>query len=96
MVKSHIEEILTKAFRPRSLRVIDESHKHIGHAGAKQGGHFRVEISSEAFNGKKSIDCHYMIYAALEPIKSRIHALSIQTKGILETPEAPKTWKRRF
>ena len=48
-----IETKLTQALSPTTLEVIDESHLHIGHAGAKSGkGHFRVRIASEAFRDK--------------------------------------------
>ena len=75
-----IENILREQFQPQFLEVIDESHKHIGHAGAKEGGHYQVIIISSAFAGKKPIDRHRMIYEALKPIKSSIHALAIQAK----------------
>ncbi len=77
MIKAKIEHILTKILAPDFLEVIDESHKHAGHAGALQGGHYRVIISSKAFEGKKLIESHRMVYRALEPLKSSIHALGI-------------------
>ena len=78
MTKAKIEDLLTKAFKPSFLQVVDESHKHAGHAGALQGGHYQVIIASEAFKGKKLLESHRMIYQALEPVKSSIHALSIK------------------
>jgi BolA protein len=80
MVKAKIENILKEKFHPQYLEVIDDGHKHIGHEGAKQGGHFTVIIVSSMFEGKKPIDCHRMIYEALKPIKDKIHALAIQAK----------------
>ncbi len=80
MVKAKIEKILNETFHPQYLEIIDDGHKHIGHEGAKQGGHFSVIIVSKAFEGKKSIDRHRMIYEALKPIKNLIHALAIQAK----------------
>ena len=55
-----ITEKLTGAFAPSSLRVVDESHQHEGHAGHRPGGqtHYRVHIVSEAFRGKSRIDRH--------------------------------------
>ena len=79
MIKTQIEQILTEAFQPAYLNVIDDSAKHIGHAGARQGGHFTVEITSHVFNGKKPVERHRMVYAALEPLKASIHALSIKS-----------------
>ena len=81
MVKAKIENILREQFKPQFLEVIDESHKHIGHAGAKEGGHYQVIIIASAFEGKKLIDSHRMIYEALKPIKASIHALAIQAKS---------------
>lgn len=81
MIKAKIEEILNKSFQPSFLEVIDESAKHAGHAGASQGGHFRVHIVSKHFEGKKLIDSHRMIYKVLEPVKSSIHALAVSAKA---------------
>ena len=80
-MKAKIAELLQKTFNPSFLEVIDESHKHAGHAGASQGGHFVVHIVSSAFEGKKPIECHRMVYAAVAPVKSAIHALSIKAKA---------------
>jgi BolA protein len=82
MIKAKIEHLLSEAFRPVFLEVVDESHKHAGHAGASQGGHYQVSIVSRAFEGKKSLECHRMIYKALEPVKSSIHALAIKASAI--------------
>ncbi len=84
MVKAKIENILQEQFQPEFLEVIDDSAKHAGHAGAKEGGHYNVVIVSSAFEGKKLIDRHRMIYEALSPLKGKIHALAIQAK----TPSA--------
>jgi BolA family transcriptional regulator, general stress-responsive regulator len=71
---------LDGAFAPRSLNIIDESAKHAGHASAGGGGHFVVEIVSDAFAGKTLIQRHRMVYDALgdEMKKNEIHALSIK------------------
>ena len=71
---------LTQALSPSHLNIIDESHKHIGHAGAKSGkGHFVVQISAAAFEGKRPLQCHRLIYGALgDMMDTDIHALSIQ------------------
>ena len=71
---------LTEAFAPQSLNVVDESHQHEGHAGARPGGqtHFRVYIVSEAFKGQTRIDRHRMINAALaDDLAAGVHALAI-------------------
>ena len=80
MTKAKIEKILQETFSPQFLEVIDEGAKHLGHPGAKEGGHFSVTIISSAFEGKKPIDRHRMIYEALKPVKNLIHALAIQAK----------------
>lgn len=82
MIKAKIELLLTEAFKPVYLQVVDESHKHAGHAGASQGGHYQVIIVSKAFEGKKLVDSHRLIYQALEPVRSSIHALAINAKAV--------------
>ena len=80
---SRVEKIrtrLTEAFSPTTLDIIDESHKHKGHAGARDGrGHFRVTIVSSRFAGRTSIERHRMVFHALsELMKTDIHALNIR------------------
>lgn len=79
-----IRECLEQAFSPVSLEVIDDSHRHAGHAGAKDGrGHFRVRIVSERFVGTKPLERHRMVYAALgRMMETDIHAVSV----VAETP----------
>jgi BolA protein len=80
-----IRERLTNALQPAELKIIDESAKHAGHAGAASGGgHFIVNITAAAFNDKTLIQRHRLVYDAVDDIMQReIHALSIQAK----TPE---------
>jgi BolA family transcriptional regulator, general stress-responsive regulator len=65
---------------PQSIDLLDESGKHVGHAGARAGGsHFRLTIVSPRFSGKDQITRHRMIYEVLGPLMQReIHALAIQ------------------
>jgi BolA protein len=74
-----IEARLIEAFAPTELEVTDESHLHVGHAGAKDGrGHFRVRIVSERFASASSIQRHRMVFDALGSLmQTDIHALSI-------------------
>jgi BolA protein len=75
---------LTQHFSPAALEVIDESHHHAGHSGAREDGesHFRVRIVSEAFRGKSRVEQHRMVNAALsEELKERVHALAIQSSA---------------
>jgi len=68
---------------PVSLDIIDESSKHAGHAGAREGGgHYVVNIVSAQFAGKNTVVRHRMIYLALaEMMKREIHALTIQAQA---------------
>ena len=75
-----IREKLTTALHPRELTITDESHLHIGHAGARDGrGHFAVSIGADTFADKTTLQQHQMIYKALgELMETDIHALSIK------------------
>ena len=72
--------LLADALAPISLEVRDDSHKHIGHAGARDGhGHFSVDIVSRAFAGMAPLARHRAVYAALgDMMVHDIHALSIR------------------
>jgi len=79
-----ITKKLTEAFTPQSLKVVDESHQHEGHAGHRPGGqtHFRVYIVSETFKGKTRIERHRMINATLSgELAGGIHALVIHASA---------------
>jgi BolA family transcriptional regulator, general stress-responsive regulator len=71
---------LTAKFNPLELSIEDESHLHIGHAGAAGGqSHFRVRIVAEAFRDISPVARHRLVYAALgDLLKSEIHALSLE------------------
>jgi BolA family transcriptional regulator, general stress-responsive regulator len=76
-----IAEKLTQAFAPDRLEVIDESHRHAGHAGARPGGqtHYSVHIVSQAFAGKSRLDRHRMVNATLaSELQGGVHALAIR------------------
>jgi len=68
---------------PSALELIDESHLHAGHAGARSGGrHYRLSIVSEQFDGRRTMERHRIIYAALGDLMQRdIHALSIVARA---------------
>jgi BolA protein len=75
-----ITEKLTRAFAPESIEVVDESDRHVGHAGHRPGGetHFRVYIVAEAFRGKSRLERHRMINAMLVgELRGGVHALAI-------------------
>ena len=71
---------LESGIQAESLEVIDESHFHVGHAGAQDGrGHFRVRIVAEVFTGLPTLARHRRIYRALgDLMQTDIHALSIE------------------
>ena len=80
---SRVERIRTAlqaAFAPEVLEVRDDSHRHAGHEGAKDGrGHFKVVVVSDAFAGKAPLARHRAVYAALGGMMdSDIHALQIK------------------
>ncbi len=88
-IAAAIEKKLTRALSPERLEIIDESDKHIGHAGARPGGqsHFAVEIVASAFAGKTRIECQRLVYGVLaEEMAGGIHALSLRTFATDETP----------
>jgi BolA family transcriptional regulator, general stress-responsive regulator len=67
---------------PTHLDIVDESHLHAGHAGARDGGgHFRLHIVSMAFAGKNTVARHRLIYDTLgDLMRGRIHALAIRAE----------------
>ncbi|ANO51478.1 BolA family protein [Woeseia oceani] len=79
---NEIEALLREAFEPQELLVKDQSHLHIGHAGAKDGrGHFDVKIIAAGFEGRSQLQRHRMVYDALGVLmQTDIHALRIQAK----------------
>jgi len=75
-----IEEKLQAAFQPTQLEVIDDSAKHLGHAGARPGGqtHYTVKIVSTHFAGMSRVAKHRAVYAALDGLfEQGLHALAI-------------------
>ena len=77
-----INRKLSESLSPTTLSIVDDSHKHAGHAGATPGGesHFSITIVSKSFEGKSRIQRQRMVYKALsEEMAGRIHALALQT-----------------
>ena len=86
MTASRVERIrdrLERTLDPVRLEVIDESHLHVGHPGARDGrGHFRVRIASKRFEGRPRLARHRLVYEALgEMIDTDIHALAIEAES---------------
>jgi len=81
-VSSETVELLRQrlvTLNPLSIAIEDESHRHAGHAGARDGGHYKLDIVATAFTGKNTVARHRLIYdAAGDLMRGRIHALSIR------------------
>ena len=76
---------LCQVFDVAHLEIIDESHKHVGHAGAKGGGHYRLTLVSKDFEGKKSLERQRMIMNVFkDDIPHHIHAISIKALSLKE------------
>jgi BolA family transcriptional regulator, general stress-responsive regulator len=90
-IAQRIQEKLQAALAPIALEVVDESHKHAGHAhvvkraGTAQGSgetHFRVKVVAEVFKGKSRIDRHRTINGLLSAeFDDGVHALAIDAKA---------------
>jgi BolA protein len=74
-----IRAALAQALPATTVELIDDSHQHAGHAGARDGrGHFRLRIVSDAFAGLRPLQRHQLVYRSLgELMQTDIHALSI-------------------
>lgn len=80
-VRDTIVEKLSLKFAPRHLEVIDESEKHRGHTGWREGGdtHFRVRISSLELSGMSRVAQHRAVMAELaDELAGPVHALAIE------------------
>ena len=76
------------ALQPEAIELEDESERHRGHAGYREGGntHWRLTIVARAFAGQPTVARHRMVYAALgELMQHPIHALAIQARAPDET-----------
>lgn len=75
-----IRQAIEAALQPSKLEIVDQSHRHAGHAGARDGrGHFDVFLVSEAFQAKLPLARHRLVFAAVgDLMQTDIHALSIK------------------
>lgn len=79
---AEIEAALRDALEPLELVVRDDSHLHAGHAGAREGRHFSVQIVSPRFNGLSRLARHRLVYDSLHALIPRgIHALAIDARA---------------
>jgi BolA protein len=82
MTADEIESRLRSALAPSALLVQDDSHLHAGHAGAREGRHFSVTLTSPRFAGLARLARHRLVYDALGPLASQgVHALAIVAKA---------------
>jgi BolA family transcriptional regulator, general stress-responsive regulator len=76
-----IDAALREALAATALEVQDDSHLHAGHAGAREGRHFSVRITSPRFKGLGRVARHRLVYDALHALMPRgIHALAIDAR----------------
>jgi BolA family transcriptional regulator, general stress-responsive regulator len=83
-LKDLITAKLNEGLAPAYLEVEDESGRHVGHAGWREGGetHFRVHIVSAAFKGKSRVERHRLVNAAVAEAFARgLHALAITARA---------------
>ena len=82
-----VKDALMQTFSPTHLEIIDESHQHAGHEGAKSGGgHYVVHIVDKVFTGRNKIQRHRMVNEATQDLfPTVIHALSIKAQTPDET-----------
>jgi BolA family transcriptional regulator, general stress-responsive regulator len=78
-VKDEIEDRLTAAFQPSVLDVVNESHKHAGHAGDDGTGesHFHITIRAEALAAMNRLARHRAVQKALGDLNQRVHAIGL-------------------
>jgi BolA protein len=79
--RGRIERKLRDGLQASYVEVVDESHLHAGHAGARSGGgHYRATIVSDEFDGLSSVAAQRKVYALLsDEMGGEIHALSMKT-----------------
>jgi len=82
MTADQIETLLRAALAPTALEVEDDSQRHVGHAGAREGRHFTVRVTSRRFAGLSRLARHRLVYDALGPLAAQgVHALAIEARS---------------
>ncbi|PTT78319.1 BolA family transcriptional regulator [Pelomonas sp. HMWF004] len=82
MIAAQIEARLRAELAPLALTIRDDSAQHAGHAGAREGGHFHVTVTSDRFTGLQRLARHRLVYHALaELMQCGIHALAIDARA---------------
>jgi BolA family transcriptional regulator, general stress-responsive regulator len=94
VVAETIRRKLTERLTPGRLDIVDESHRHAGHAGARPEGetHFAVTIVADGFTGLSRVARQRLVYDILaDELATRVHALSLTTLA----PDEPHPGKGR-
>ena len=82
MTSGEIEARLRAALSPLALAVQDDSAQHAGHAGAREGRHFSVQVTAACFAGLGRVARHRLVYDSLGPLSAQgVHALAIVAKA---------------
>ncbi len=84
LAKDRITSTLRRAFAPSLLEVVDESDRHKGHGGWREGGetHFRIRLVSGAFVGMSRLEIHRAVNQALAAeLAGGVHALTIEARA---------------
>lgn len=79
-VATELRAALERALAPSELEIVDESARHHGHVGWREGGetHFAVRVTSDSFVGRTRIERHRLVHAAAaDLLRDRIHALAV-------------------
>ena len=82
MTADDIRQRLQAALEATHIAVTDDSHLHAGHAGASEGRHFTVQITSSRFAGLARVARHRLVYDSLGSLAAQgVHALAIQARA---------------
>jgi BolA protein len=79
--RERLQQLLVAALAPRSIAIVDESHRHAGHAGSRPGGetHYHVAIVAERFAGMSRIARHRLVHEIVhDEFGKGLHALSLK------------------
>jgi BolA family transcriptional regulator, general stress-responsive regulator len=87
---AELRNALERALAPHSLEILDDSARHVGHAGARGGAHLRVRLVAQAFSGRSRLERHRLVYAAVAPLLAgAVHALNIEARAPGEAGDSP-------
>ena len=82
MNAGEIELVLRAALAPSAIEVVDDSHLHAGHAGAREGRHYTVRLTSARFSGLSRVARHRLVYDSLGSLAQQgVHALAIVARA---------------